>query len=275
MNKSSTKAIAEDDTSRSQYMRRLISDVDGQVMGAPDPQVPRVLVQFWDDAKAIPHDVKECIESWHPLEEQGFERLLFDDRSAERFITNNFDSEYLVAFKRCAHPAMRSDYFRLCYMLLKGGFYADADDIFYGGDIEGLIRDQKLKLQPLCYDTLTDSMVKSADFFTKHKDHPGWIYYVNNDPIIAPPGHPIIRMALERSTRILLADTADMTDIQSTTGPGNLTACLVEYAIGSSTIGENHSFSLLPDWDKISVSRWPLDYRSDERNWRLWAKHNA
>ena len=26
----------------------------------------------------------------------------------------------------------------------------------------------------------------------------------------------------------------------------------------------------LGEWDFISVSRWPLSYRNDERNWRLW-----
>jgi hypothetical protein len=26
---------------------------------------------------------------------------------------------------------------------------------------------------------------------------------------------------------------------------------------------------ILNDWDSIAVSKWPLSYRRDERNWRL------
>jgi hypothetical protein len=165
---------------------------------------------------------------------------------------------------------MRCDYFRLCYIYRHGGFYVDADEVYQGGDCESLYRDNRLKIQPLCYDTQTDTMVGSDVFIGKKTYSPDWIFYVNNNPLVAPPFHPVVRSALARSTRILLSQTGERFDIQFTTGPGNLTASLVQHSIASSDAGKSRNFLLLTNWEAISTSRWPLSYREDERNWRLW-----
>ena len=261
--------IAEEHRSRSHYMRRLIQETDSCLRQDVD-LLPPVLVQFWDDAKAVPDDVSECLNTWQLLDAQGFERVLFDDDSAERFISEHYGPRHLAAFERCIHPAMRSDYFRLCFIMRRGGIYVDADDAYEGGDLSFLLRDGRLKLQPLCYEISSDSMADPTDYSAKHPDSPDLIFYVNNNPIIAPPRHPLILMALERSTEILLADGVAATDVQSTTGPGNLTACLVRHAIESELAGVDRDFVLLPSWNSMAVSRWPLEYRSDKRNWRLW-----
>ncbi len=268
-------SIAEDDRLRSKYVRHLILEDDTCMHQSTTSVPPHILVQFWDDAKAIPADVRECIDSWRPLDEQGFERLLFDDDSAGQFIAEYFSQRHLAAFERCLHPAMRSDYFRLCFIMKKGGFYVDADDVYQGGNHEAWFRDNRLRLQPLCYDISTDSMVDTADFLTNPPDLPNLIFYFNNNPLIAPPGHPVIHIALERSTQLLLNQASDLRDVQSITGPGNLTASLVRHAIESGSKGDARDFAFLADWGLVSVSRWPLQYRSDERNWRLWKGRNG
>jgi hypothetical protein len=230
-----------------------------------------VLVQFWDKATAVPADVRECLDSWRPLEEQGFARHLFDKEEAGRFIARYFGRRHSAAFELCRHPAMQCDYFRLCFIARNGGFYIDADEYYQGGDLEYLFRDNRLKLQPLCYDTSTGTMVRAKVFTRKGDDSPDWIFYVNNDPIIAPPSHPVIRLALARSTQLLLSQTGGRRDIQSITGPGNLTASLVRHAAASAA-GGARDYAFLPNWDAVSVSRWPLSYRSDERNWRIWSQ---
>ena len=267
-------AIAENDRLRSRYVRHLIREADSRTKGTAAVP-PRVLVQFWDDAKAVPADVRECMDSWRPLDEKGFERLLFDDISAGQFIEGNFGRRHSTAFGRCGHPAMRSDYFRLCFIMKMGGFYVDADDVYHGGDFEAYFRDDRLKLQPLCYAISSDSMVDAADFLTDPLDVPDLIYYFNNNPLIAPLGHPVIRLALERSTKLLLSQADGSRDPQSTTGPGNLTASLVQHAIESEGTNEAPDFVILADWDTVAVSRWPLQYRNDERNWRRWVSRNA
>jgi len=262
--------IAEDDGQRSRYMRRLIQEAQASEAQRVPSKLPRVLVQFWDNPTTMPADVRECLDSWQPLEERGFERLLFDDQGARGFIAKHFGRRYSAAFEQCRHPAMRCDYFRLCFIARNGGFYVDADDCYQGGDCEYLFRDNRLKLQPLCYDVSTGTMVQTEVFTSHDNASPNWTFYVNNNPLIAPPNHPVIRLALARSTHALLSHAHDGLDIQSTTGPGNLTASLVRHAVASQLAGRAPDFAILPTWDVIAVSRWPLSYRSDERNWRLW-----
>ena len=255
---------------RSHYMRHLIQDANAHTDQSATPKILRLLIQFWDDSNAIPADVQECMDSWQPFEARGFKRILFDDVSAKQFIADHFSDNHVAAFERCNHPAMRSDYFRLCFILIRGGFYVDADDVYQGGDYEHWFRDSTLKLQPLCYSTKTDSMVRPTDFTAEPSDTSGLIFYVNNNPLIAPSNHPVISLALERSTQILLAHSGDIRDIQSTTGPGNLTASLVRHVIESEHRSDARDFTLITDWNNASVSRWPLAYRNDERNWRVW-----
>lgn len=65
--------------------------------------------------------------------------------SAER---THLGPHHLSAYERCHHPAMKSDYFRLCFIARHGGFYVDADEVFQGVDCESLFADPRLKLQP-------------------------------------------------------------------------------------------------------------------------------
>ena len=265
--------IAEHDQRRSEYVRRLHL-VDQPPEQGAELTVPRSLVQFWDNTRAIPADVRECMDSWRPLKKQGFSLLLFDDDTARKFIGDHFSARHLEAFGRCEHPAMRSDYFRLCFMMSNGGFYVDADDVYQGGDCDHWFHGNRLKLQPLCYDISTDSMVESKEFLARPAESSDRVYYANNNPLIAPPNHPIIAAALARATRVLLNHVGKMRDIQSLTGPGNLTISLVRYAIGRK-VDQDLGFAFLTDWDALAVSRWPLGYRNDQRNWRLWVDSDA
>jgi mannosyltransferase OCH1-like enzyme len=261
---------AEDDYHRSSYVRSLVQTpqpLPASPLGFRSV-IPKVIVQFWDNLDRIPKDVQKCLDSWRPLANYGFARLIFDDRKARRFIFSQFGSTHVEAFDRCYHPAMRCDYFRLCYILSSGGFYVDADEMYQGMDLNHLFGDNRLKLQPLCYDTETGAMIKPNVFMKDRQCSPNWIFYFNNNPIIAPAGHPIIRLALERATGILI-NSKERPEIQSTTGPGNLTASLVRHAISQELAGEAQDFLILSDWESTSISPWPLSYRNDSRNWRL------
>jgi mannosyltransferase OCH1-like enzyme len=229
-----------------------------------------MLVRYWHNRTEIPDDVQECLDSWRPLAQAGFRLTLFDDDRGRRFIESHFGHRHLAAFDRCRHPAMRSDYFRLCYLVACGGFYIDADEVYLGGKCDRLVGDDLLKVQPLCYDSDTNEMVDVPVFSRAGAASRSWIHYVNNNPLIAPASHPVLEAALARSTRLLEPIPAHRLDIQSTTGPGNLTASLVAHALTTERAGVAADYLFLTEWDQLSVSRWPLSYRNDERNWRLW-----
>lgn len=258
----------EDHAFRSQVIQWLLQQSPAHGAASPNDSIPKVLVQYWHDLGALPDDVAECLHSWKCLAKDGFRFELFDDSRARRFIETNFGSPHVLAFDRCYHAAMRCDYFRLCYILFCGGFYVDADEVFKGKGHESLFRDANAKLQPLCYDLSTDQMVPSDEFLSDARVPSDRIFYVNNNPIIAPPAHPLIELALRRSTDSLLRGAGRL-DIQSTTGPGNLSASLVRHIAALQTSGRPWDVSILRDWESVSECRWFLSYRNDERNWRL------
>lgn len=111
-------------------------------------------------------------------------------------------------------------------------------------------------------------MVLPKVFTEQGADAPTWIFYFNNNPLLAAPGHPIIERALANATAALeRATDGELPEIQSTTGPGNLTRSIFELAQQSGATCS--SLLVLRDWEDIASSRWPLGYRSDTRNWRL------
>ncbi|MBY6141998.1 hypothetical protein KUV26_21400 [Leisingera daeponensis] len=261
--------LEPDERARSNFVRDLVQQRKEPPNASsvwPGP-TPKHIVQFWDDLQRLPGDVEACMNSWRQLEREGFTIEVFDKHSASTFIRNRLGARFERAFKQCYHPSMMSDYFRYSYVLVEGGFYIDADDVYHGTPIGKLFEDGRLKLQPFCYDVATAQMVP-AKVFTEHgADRLEWIFYFNTTPLIAPRNHPIVERALFNATASLEADKSNgLPEVQATTGPGNLTRSIFE------VISEgcpSDALMVAHDWDLTSTSQWPLSYRNDSRNWRL------
>jgi mannosyltransferase OCH1-like enzyme len=261
----------EDERRRSDFIRQLtLRQLRREHESSSRPErtdptvcVPRTLVRFWHEQHNVPLDVRRCLDSWDALRDEGISFRMFGDASGAAYIAERYGQRELAAFGRCKHPAMRSDYFRMCFVLAEGGLYVDADDVLRGAGWQDVFRDGRLKLQPLCYDLTASGMLPSSELRRTDLPTEGRIFYVNNNPIAAPPGHPVLRRALTRATDRLLGDERSP-EIQATTGPGNLTAVLAAHARQSQT----PDFELLLDWEETAESCWDLSYRRDERNWR-------
>lgn len=250
-------------------LRQLNDDIAGPEKSRGEAgSIPRTLVRYWHDPEDLPSDVRACLDSWERLRGEGFEFRLFDDRSAELYISEHYGAREREAFGRCRHPAMRADFLRLCFIFAEGGFYVDADDVLAPGDgWRTLFADNRLKVQPLAYDIATSSMVAPDAIWNRELPTASRIFYVNNDPLAAPGRHPVLRLALERATGRLL-ETTGLPEIQETTGPGNLTAVLARHVHARLADGAPLDVALLRDWNAIAETRWDLGYRNDARNWR-------
>lgn len=224
-------------------------------------------MQYWHDPENLPADVRQCLDSWVSLRDEGFDFRVFDDSTAASYISKHYGERERTAFSRCHHPAMRSDYLRMCFVLLEGGLYVDADDVLVSDGWRELFFNTTLKLQPLCYDIRSGEMLEASRIWQSDLTTADRIFYVNNNPIIAPPGHPLLRRALTRATQKLLGSKMRL-EIQSTTGPGNLTASLAAHARELREAGAPRDYELIRDWSSIGETRWNLSYRDDARNWR-------
>jgi hypothetical protein len=259
-----------EERNRSTFVRNLVQrrGVSSPVPSPYREAVSKCIVQFWDDLGRLPKDVEGCMETWKELHKSGFEIQVFDENAARDFIRLRLGARYEQAFDKCYHPSMKSDYFRYSYIYVEGGFYVDADDVYYGTSIDHHFRDGRLKLQPFCYDIATAQMVSPTIFTKPGVDQLSWIFYFNTTPLIAGPKHPIIERALLNATISLERDLqGELPEVQATTGPGNLTRSI--YEILSNESCPEDVFVVVQDWEKTSASKWPLSYRNDRRNWRL------
>lgn len=255
---------------RSEFIRGLVQRSERQlpINERYTQGTPRTIVQFWHNLQELPEDIEQCIASWARWTTSGFKHHLFDEHSAKEFISDSLGVRHKRAFELCYHPAMQADYFRLCYLLVEGGFYVDADDVCIGTQIDWLFDDSRLKIQPLCYDIASGTMVNPSTFLQKDASNPSWIFYFNNNPLIANREHPIIDRTLRQATELLeLAGEDVLPEIQSTTGPGNLSKSIFDLGIMAG--GVESDLVVLRDWDSFAVSKWPLSHRGDARNWRL------
>lgn len=262
----------EIDQSRSDFIRMILLKQTNSRAFDSSPEtsatsIPKTLLQYWDDLRAVPDDVRICLDSWARLRDEGFLLRLYCDESAREYISERYGERESAAFGRCRHPAMRCDYFRMCFVLAEGGLYVDADDVLLGDQWKMIFADGRLKVQPLCFDIPSRKMLPPSEIWRNDLSTRGRVFYVNNDPIAAPAGHPVLRRALMRATERLLG-TDRRPEIQSTTGPGNLTSALAAHANALVVAGRKFDFELLRNWDAIAETRWELSYRGDERNWR-------
>lgn len=266
------EGFEERDDLRSSFIRELIEQQTVATHrsasdAGPSETIPLHLIQYWHDQRSVPEDVSECLSSWRRLGSEGFRFSMFNDESAAVYIELRYGAAEQAAFARCHHPAMRCDYLRMCALIAEGGLYVDADDVLHGDGWRELFQDRALKVQPLCYDLRSRSMVPADEVWRAECRTSDRIFYVNNDPIAAPPGHPMLHRALNRATARLLG-SKERLEIQSTTGPGNLTAALAAHARNLLLEDRDPDFVLLHDWERIAETRWELSYRKDERNWR-------
>lgn len=262
--------LQKSERERSNFIRQLVQRRSGSncTANAPLAAPPKQIVQFWDDLRRLPADVRECMDSWKLLEQSGFALRIFDETSARDFILNNLGGRHAEAFDRCYHPSMKSDYFRYSYIYVEGGCYVDADDVYNGGAIDHLFLDGRLKLQPFCYDLSANQMVPPSNFTNPGANQWGWIFYLNTTPLIAPRHHPIVERALSNATASLdYMPSNELPEVQATTGPGNLTRSVFEVLAGRSR--PDDTLLIVRDWETFSTSKWPLSYRNDKRNWRL------
>lgn len=268
------KTAQQEEMDRSTFVHKLILE-QGKRMNderniskiSKESAIPRKILQYWHDPLNLPSDVRECLLSWEKLEDIGFDIFLHNDISAAEYIAGVYGEKQQRAFARCSHPAMRSDYLRLCFLVEEGGFYVDADDVLIAEDCSRLFNNNLLKLQPLCYDISAGGMMPAANIWDPTISSDRLNFYVNNDPLIAPARHPLLIRALTRATEKLLCDDS-FPEIQATTGPGNLTIALVDHANCLRANGQQLDFEFINEWESIAEMRWNLSYRDDERNWR-------
>lgn len=158
---------------------------------------PTTIFQYWDDAD-VPHYMDALLDTFREHNPE-MRHALFDEARAGELIEHHYTPRHVAAFRACAVPAMRADYFRYCAVHAFGGIYCDADHRC---------------AEPL--DTLLDGC-RDARLF-RHDN--GAV--VNGFFGFRSPGHPLLALALEIATSNIENKASEQVWI--TTGPAIFTS---------------------------------------------------
>jgi hypothetical protein len=158
--------------------------------------IPRQILQFWH-AERLPPEVAHYMASWQSA--RGFAHHRFHQHDAARFLADRLGPDWVQAFRTPRDRAAACDFFRLCWLALEGGLYADADDRLVG-DLPALL-------------------TRSAGTGLLLYQEPNGA--VANNFIAARPGHPVIARAAVAARDALLR--REYEGAWSATGPGLIT----------------------------------------------------
>ncbi len=162
--------------------------------------IPKKIAQFWD-LPDVPSDVSELVETWQTIN-PNFQHLLFNDKTAATFLAGHYSRDVVAAYSRAIVPAQKADLFRLAWLLVEGGYYADVDD--------------------RCLARIDSLAAANIDLLLYQEEYGT----VGNNFIATVPGHPVIKRALERAVTAINRGDRDLVWLYS--GPGVLTRALVE-----------------------------------------------
>lgn len=204
------------------------------------------IVQFWDSPD-VPDDVAGCMAAWQAM--AGPHHRLFDAADAADYLRDHHGPDAAETFRACPHPAMQSDYFRLGYLAVEGGIYADADS----KPLEGMIRR---------WPSLSGRTV------LWFRTHVPWIT-ISNGLIAAAPGTVLLEAAFAEATRRLRSTPAER-DLLWLAGPIMLRQVIAQLA-ASGRLDPILSMTSRLVQDQL-FQGFAAAYKRDGRNWRIWRR---
>lgn len=201
---------------------------------------PKRIMQYWSQGQPPP-SVMAAVESWKQAD--GFEHHLFDRPTARTFLHDRLGLDWLRAFGRAASPTEECDFFRLCYLAIEGGIYADCDDWLVSNPA---------------------AIAGDAPVMTLYREPSGAL---GNNIIAAPPRHSAILWAAVAARRALLERHNE--NIWAKTGPGLLTRAAAWHVAKSEAADQQPALRILPRWMLGGVVQYhsPMGYKFGSGYW--------
>ena len=215
---------------------------DAQSDGTPPP-----VFQFWDQNR--PDEIAAAMAEWRDAAGEGYTD--YDNQSAAAYINHTAGPTEAALFRAAPHPAIQSDYFRLCRLMTEGGHYVDADARL--GSKLGAIRDHVAGHTVIWLRTRAPAMSIANGF------------------LAAPAQAPLVVEAFAEASRRLASGTPY--HVFEYAGPTLLT----ETALRLHRAGTLGPVIALTDDEVSSHAMTQIDagYKSDDRNWHIWQERRA
>lgn len=213
---------------------------------APDGQNPAVF-QFWDHAP--PAEISAAMAAWRNAAEDGY--AVYDAASAETYIGQVAGAAEARLFNAAPHPAIQSDYFRLCRLMAEGGLYVDAD----------------ARLRPGMSGVRAALAGRTAIWMRTRAP----AMSIANGFLAAPANAPLVVEAFAEASRRLADSTSR--HVFEYAGPTLMT----ETALRLHGAGALGPVLAMTDDEVSSRAMTQIDarYKADNRNWHIWQDNRA
>lgn len=167
--------------------------------------IPKQIVLFWHE-KTPPVEVQKSIEQIRQCH-SDYQVELFNEQSAGEFVQQYYGEDlYHLYERRCVHPSMKSDLFRMCYLAQKGGIYVDVDiDCHH------------------CLEEIFNTYIFDC-FLLFSKGQPCCI---DNDFIACQSRNPVILAIIDKIKENLTAERS-FSSVWECTGPGAVSMVILE-----------------------------------------------
>ena len=205
------------------------------------------LMQFWDKPEP-PAEVTAGMQDWLRLN-PSWTRSLFDAAAARAFVQEHCGNDAARALDLCYHPAMMADVFRIAFLQVAGGLYADADEVC---------------VRPL--DGFLPDLGRLELFAPRHGGLPG---FVDTPFLGARKDSRVLRHVLNDTVTNLLQATQEGRRplIWEVTGPGALTRGVARH-LAEDAAGEVRLAPL--QQVRAFVRTRDMAYKCDpQMNWRI------
>jgi hypothetical protein len=203
--------------------------------------IPRRIAQFWD-RPAPPPGIVKIMQSWQ--DRPGFAYRRFDIGSAAAWIDENLGADWTAAWRIARTATEKSDFFRLCWLMVEGGIYADADDRLHGD---------------------LDAFCARVAGLTLYSEAFGGA--LGNNLILTPARHPAIIWAALAARRALVERHNDGTWFRL--GPGLLTRAVARHIAWAAGRGINPDLTLMSQAEaaRLVLFHVPLPYKRGSGHW--------
>ncbi|CAK7192310.1 hypothetical protein COMNV_00503 [Commensalibacter sp. Nvir] len=216
--------------------------------------IPKHIVLFWHNT-LVPHDVCHSIKKIKTYN-KDYQVSLYDFEKGKEFIKQYYGTDLSNLYeKRCIHPTMLSDFFRICYLYEKGGIYVDIDIN--------------------CYNPL-EKIFNFQDFDCYLFYSIGTPCCINNGFIVCKPYHELMLATLKVIQKNLTIKR-NYTSVWECTGPQALSIALMEKLTKKIIKNEQKSSSLddlklaSHSLAKRAYEHAELEYKKTaEGNWRMF-----
>ena len=108
---------------------RITEKIDNRIIHKDNDEtkIPKTIVQSLS-SRYVTKSIKKASDSWKN-KNPNYNYVFFSDDECADFLKNNYDKSIYETFSKIYYGAYKADFFRYCYLYMKGGIWTDITSV--------------------------------------------------------------------------------------------------------------------------------------------------